>query len=89
MTTIGISKTNKALLKEYSSGTYDEIINQLLDEIEDELPILDLNSPTSSIKLNKDTLQRLESYSLTKKESYENIIMRILFHAKTLNNIDR
>ena len=85
MVTIKIHKNNKSLISETGVSTYDNLINELIDEVEDDMPFFEVDySPSSSIKLKKTTLERLESFKLTDGESYENIIVRLLL-AKDLS----
>lgn len=85
MTTIKIHKNNKNWLNTYGQGTYDERITQLIDEVEDNLPIIDIDySVISAIRIKQETKDRLESYKLTDGESYENIIIRMLI-TQTIN----
>ena len=87
MTTVKIHKQNKNTLKEYADGSYDEIITKLLNDTEDYLPIINVDySIVSTMMLNENTVERLDTYRLTEGESYENIIMRLLVLSKSLNN---
>ena len=86
MTIVKIHKQNKNQLKAYTNGAYDEIINKLIDDIEHTIPIHEIDySTVSSIKLKEDTIDRLSAYRLTDGESYENIIVRMLILAQSLN----
>ena len=86
MTVIKFTKRNKQMLKDYSDGSFDKIVTQLLDEVEEHLPVVDVDySVMSTIEIKDDTLERVEAYRLTEGESYENIILRMLMTAKTLN----
>lgn len=87
MTIIKIQKNNKQLLKEYGNGSFNKIVNQLITEVGDMMP--DYNnteSIPSTIRLNDSTLELLESYKVISSESYESVILRLLFLAKDLNS---
>lgn len=89
MKSIKLSKRNKELLKTHFEGSFDDMINQLLDLVEEDLPVVDLtNDKYTSIKISSGTEDRLLAYRLTPKESYQNIIVRCLYLAKYLNSID-
>ena len=87
MSIVKIHKNNKNLVN--GEGTYDEIINRLIDEVEDYLPIHEVDySTVTSIKLKENTVDRLESYKLTEGESLENVIVRMIILSQQLNNSD-
>lgn len=85
MTTIQIQKHNKELLKEYGDGSFDNRINQLMQDIKEYVPLDVMDTPTTSMRVDEDTIELLKSFRITPKESYENIIVRLLLLAKTLN----
>ena len=86
MRTVKIHKNNKNILKSYGDGSFDELVVKLLNDVEDDLPIVDVDySTVTSMRLNESTVDRLESYRLTDGESYENIIVRMLLLSKTIN----
>lgn len=83
ITTIHTTKKTKNLLT--GTGTYDERINKLIDEVQDIMPVMEIDdTPKTSIRVHEDTINKLKSYALTTSESYENIILRMLI-AKNLN----
>ena len=85
MTTIQLNKKTKNRIKEYDNGSFDTIINKLIDDVENELPIIEIDdTPITSIRLKDDTIERLTAYKLT-GESYENTILRMLLLAQTIN----
>lgn len=87
MSTLKLRKDNKRLLKNYTNGNYDEIINKLIDDVEEQLPLTVLDyAPPTSIKINEDTLERISKYKITPSESYENILVRMMIQAQNLNN---
>ena len=85
MTTIQIQKHNKELLKEYGDGSFDNRINQLMQDIKEYVPLDVMDTPITSMRVNEDTIELLKSFRITPKESYENVIVRLLLLAKTLN----
>lgn len=88
-TAIKIRKENKKLLKHYHEGTFDKIVAQLIDDVAENIQIVGVDySPISSIKLSDETISKLESFKLTDGESYENIILRMLLVAQSLNTGD-
>ena len=80
MKTLKISATNKDKLKKLKQGneSFDKLINRLLDSVEDDLPVMNLDDRITNLGVNEDTLERLDSFALSKGESYENILLRIL-----------
>ena len=85
MTTIQIQKHNKELLKEYGDGSFDNRINQLMQDIKEYVPSDVMDTPVTSMRVSEDTIELLKSFRITPKESYENVIVRLLLLAKTLN----
>jgi len=89
MTIINISKNTKQLLKEYSNDNLDKNLNKLITNVEDNLPIIGVDtSPMSTMRINDTTIEKLQSYKLTNGESYENIIIRMMIISQHLNNSD-
>ena len=89
MPSIKIDRKNKQLLREYSEGSFDKIINQLIDDVENYMPVIPLENPlVSTLPLKNDTMDRLKFYRLTESESYENIILRMLVTAQSLNSMN-
>ena len=87
MKSIRVSHSSKNAIKEYSNGSYDDNINQLMDLVEDYMPLVDLSDESSVIvNLKEDTVDRIDSFRLTKGESLDNIIVRLLVMAQVLNN---
>ena len=57
------------------------------DLVEDYMPLVDLSDESSVIvNLKEDTVDRIDSFRLTKGESLDNIIVRLLVMAQVLNN---
>ena len=87
MKSIRLSHSSKNVIKEYGNGSYDNNINQLMDLVEDYMPLVDLSDESSVIvNLKEDTVDRIDSFRLTKGESLDNIIVRLLVMAQVLNN---
>ena len=77
-----ITKQNKEWLSQYGDGSYDSIVNKLIDDVEDRMPVLPPNdSPTSTMRLKQDTIDRLQAYAILNGESLESIIVRMLIMA--------
>ena len=89
MKAVKITQDVKQMLKEYPDDNmnYDAIINRLIHEVADVMPTMDDNSNPININLHEDTMDKLKSYRLSKGESYENIIIRMLLTSKSLNSI--
>lgn len=86
MRTIQIKKQSKNILKEYGNGSYDDIVNQLIDDVKDDIPSMEIEySVKSTMRLHDDTIKLLDSYKLNPSESYESVILRLLSLAKDLN----
>ena len=86
--TIKIHRENKRKLKGDDERTFDEIVNSLIDEVEEQMPNYEVdNTISTSIKLDKSTIERLSQFKLTYTESYENVIVRLMI-AKSLNTDD-
>lgn len=89
MSSINFDRKNKQLLKNYGDGSFDEIVNQLIDDVEDYMPYVPLDNPLkSTLPLDSNTMDKLKSFRLTESESYENIILRMLITAQGLNSIE-
>ena len=88
MKSIGINSYNRDLLKRPDMNvSYDGLVNRLIMEVGDYMPHVKVDEGKyTAIKLHDDTLDRLKSYALTRGESYENIIVRMLLLSETLNN---
>ena len=68
-------------------GTYDNAVNELIDTVEDYMPLVDLSDESSVIiNLEDDTVDRINSFKLSKGESIENILIRMLILSQVLNN---
>ena len=82
MATINIRKNYKRELSDYCDGSFDEIINQLLDDIEENMPVIDVfDSPSTTMRIKDETLHRLDNFKITPYESYESIIVRLLLES--------
>lgn len=89
MTTIQMQKHNKELVKQYSKGSFDNIINQLISDMEEYVQVpLVKESVSSTVRLKEDTLNRLEDLKIVPSESYECVILRLLLLSKDLNTND-
>lgn len=84
---IKIMKHNKNLLEEYSEGSFDEIVNKLIEDVGDNMPVMELlETPVTTMRLKESTMSILDSLKVTPYESYENVIVRLLLLSKELNN---
>ena len=73
-------------MKEYGNGSFDDIVNQLIDDVKDDIPSMEIEySVKSTMRLHDDTVELLDSYKLNPSESYESVILRLLSLAKDLN----
>ena len=88
MKPIKITRTVRDTLKDqYDINTnYDGLVNRLIHEVADEMPIIDEDKSVVNISLHEDTMDKLKSYRLSRGESYENIIIRMLLIAESLNS---
>ena len=75
-------------LKDYPDEkmNYDAIINRLIHEVADYMPLSINDGNGVNINLHEDTMDKLKSYALTNGESYENILIRMLLISKSLNS---
>ena len=86
MTRIKIHRNNKKLLDAYTDGTYEEKLSKLLEEVEEKLPLVEIdNAPVSNMRISDELYDRIYSYKLTSGESMENIIIRMLLLSQSLN----
>jgi predicted DNA binding CopG/RHH family protein len=76
------------MLKDYPDDNmpYDSIINRLIHEVSDYMPLVESDDRGININLHEDTMDKLKSYALTKGESYENILIRMLLISQSLNS---
>ena len=87
MKSVRISHSNKYAIKDYGNGSYDDNINELLDIVEDYMPLVDLSDDSSVIiNLKDDTVDRINAFKLTNGESIDNIIVRMLVLSQILNS---
>ena len=85
MKSVKIHRQNKNRLKDYSKGTFDEIVSKLIEDTEDDMPVVDINeSAYSSINLKEETIDKLRAYAVTDGESIENILIRMLITSHNL-----
>jgi len=88
MKSIRISHSVKQVLSEYEES-YNESVNNLIDLVDEYMPLTDLSDESSVIiNIEDDTVDKLESYKLTKGESIENVFVRMLIIAQVLNSSD-
>lgn len=86
MKSIRISHSMKQTFKDMD-GTYDNAVNELIDTVEDYMPLVDLSDESSVIiNLEDDTVDRINSFKLSKGESIENVLIRMLILSQVLNN---
>ena len=64
----------------------DEKLNTLINVVEDQMPQIILADNTKNVKCFEDTYDRIDSYRLTKGESRDNIITRMLIMFDEMNN---
>jgi hypothetical protein len=50
------------------------------------MPLVESDDRGININLHEDTMDKLKSYALTKGESYENILIRMLLISQSLNS---
>lgn len=87
MTIVKIHKLNKMKLKGNDERTFDEIVTSLIDEVEQMMVKYEIDDTMiTSIKLNEETVRRLEEYRLTTSESLENIIIRMMLISQVINS---
>ena len=88
MKAVRISHNTRDELRDYPDEkmNYDAIVNRLIHEVSDYMPLNIHNSSGVNIYLHEDTMDKLKSYALTNGESYENIIIRMLIMSKSLNS---
>lgn len=88
MKAVKITHSLRDMLKEYPdvNMNYDAIINRLIHDVADNMPIIEEDNTSLNINLHEDTMDKLKSYRLSKGESYENILIRMLLTSKTLNS---
>lgn len=86
MKSIRLSHSSKQVLRDYGK-TYDEAMNNLIEIVDEYMPLVDLSDESSVIvNVEDDTVDKLESYKLTKGESIENVFVRMLVIAQVLNS---
>ena len=87
MKSIKLSHDSKNAIKHYGGKTYDESVNQLIDTVQDYMPLIDYtDSSRVVVNLKEDTVDRLNSFRLSNGESAENIIIRMLIISQVLNS---
>ena len=88
-TNIKITKNSFDILKEIrnNSGTMDSILNKIMDNVDSFMPFEVYSNDLSSIKLSTETLNHIDTFHITEKESRNNIITKLLFDLDELNNI--
>lgn len=87
MKAVKINYDLRDMLKAYpdTNMNYDAIINRLIHEVSDYMPLVEHNEGSININLHEDTMDKLKSYGLTKGESYENILIRMMLVSQSLN----
>ena len=88
MKAVKINTKLRDMLKDYPDDNmpYDSIINRLIHEVSDYMPLVESDDRGININLHEDTMDKLKSYALTKGESYENILIRMLLISQSLNS---
>ena len=90
MKAIKINHDVRKMLKEYDKvgTTYDGVITRLIHDVSDYMPLIECNDIPVNINVHEDTMDKIKAYRLSTGESYENILIRMLLIAQTLNNSD-
>lgn len=83
---IQINKSTKDKLDKIEGSTVDRKINQIIDLVEPIMPFNDYSEENSSIRLHQDTLERIDMFRLSRAESRDNILLRLLFAFDEFNN---
>ena len=78
MSTIKLTKTLAKIIKEYDSGTYEENINKLLDDVGDELKEQQRYCGITTIGVSAETKERIKSFQKKHNEPYEEVLVRAL-----------
>ena len=87
MKSVRVSHSVKSAIKDYDNQSYDMNVNALIDYVEDYMPLVDLSDDSSVIiNLDESTVERVNAFKLSNGESFENIIIRLLIMAQTLNS---
>ena len=88
MKSIRISHSMKQTFKDMN-GTYDNAVNELIDEVEQYMPLVDLSDESSVIiNLDDNTVDKINSFKLSNGESIENVLIRMLILSQVLNTDD-
>ena len=83
---IQINKSTKDKIDAIEGSTVDRKINKIIDLVEPIMPFNDYTDKTSSIKLHPDTLERIDMLKISKSESRDNVLLRLLFAFEEFNN---
>ena len=67
-------------------STNDKKVNILIDTVGSQMPFVDYSTERTSVKLHKDTLNKIDSYRITETESRDNILTRMLLMYEEINN---
>ena len=87
MTLIKIQKHNRKSLKEYGDGSFNDIVCKLIKDVGEQMPdYAPMDTVSSSMRLQDSTVELLESFKVVPSESYESVIVRLLYVAHHLNN---
>ena len=80
MKTIKMTASNKNKLADMKEGkeSFDKLVNRLIDDVSDDLPVVTLDDRVTNINVDESTLEKLDSFALTKGEPYENILLRMM-----------
>ena len=86
MSIVKIHKINKNKLKGDDERTFNEIVKNLIEDVEDYMIEYEVDDTVvSSIKLDDDVISKLSKYKLTTSESLENVIIRMMLISQVLN----
>lgn len=79
MVIVKMQKHNKNKLKE-SDKSYNQCVMDLINDYGELMPVYDdIESVVSTVRLNEDTLKLLDEYKIISSESYESVIVRLLY----------
>lgn len=75
---VKISEYNWKKIKEFEGGLMDTKLNNLIDSVEDKMPIINYSEKTKNVKCYPATMDRLDGFKISLGESRDNIITRMI-----------
>ena len=75
---VKISEYNWKKIKEFEGGLMDTKLNNLIDSVEDKMPIINYSEKTKNVKCYPSTMDRLDGFKISLGESRDNIITRMI-----------